>query len=69
MSPSALLRVFADTQGHPPPPAWLLTITGESWELGEAPTAIAAERLRRAVDWAALWLANPEKQALTGNTT
>ena len=63
MSPSALLRVFADTQGHPPPPAWLLTISGDSWELGDAPTAAASERLRRAVDWAAGWLAQAEVQA------
>lgn len=64
MSPSALLRVFADTQGEPPPPAWLLTIAGESWELGDAPTAIATERLHRAVDWAAQWLMSPDEQSL-----
>ncbi len=56
MSPAALLQVFTDVQGHAPPPSWLLAIPGESWELGQPPSATAQTRLAQALDWAAQWL-------------
>jgi len=56
MSPAALLQVYADMEGQAPPPAWLLAIPGDSWELGDAPSAHAQERLTHAVQWAATWL-------------
>jgi hydrogenase maturation protease len=56
MSPAALLQVYADMEGQAPPPAWLLAIPGDSWELGDAPSARAQERLTHAVRWAATWL-------------
>jgi hydrogenase maturation protease len=59
MSPSALLQVFTDMEGHAPPPAWVLTIPGESWELGHAPTTVALERMGEAIAWAKHWLIAP----------
>ena len=56
MSPAALLQVYADMEGQAPPPAWLLAIPGDSWELGDAPSIRAQERLTHAVRWAASWL-------------
>jgi Ni,Fe-hydrogenase maturation factor len=35
MKPEALLAVFRQVTGGEPPPAWLLTIRGDSFELGE----------------------------------
>jgi hydrogenase maturation protease len=35
MKPAALLAVFRQVTGREPPPAWLLTVRGESFELGE----------------------------------
>lgn len=35
MKPDALLAVFRQLSGVEPPPAWLLTVRGESFELGE----------------------------------
>ncbi len=35
MKPEALLAVFRQVTGGDPPPAWLLTIRGDSFELGE----------------------------------
>lgn len=35
MKPEALLGVFSQVTGREPPPAWLLTVRGSSFELGE----------------------------------
>ena len=35
MKPEALLAVFRQVTGREPPPAWLLTIRGLGFELGE----------------------------------
>ena len=35
MKPAALLAVFRQVTGQEPPPAWLLTVRGLSFELGE----------------------------------
>jgi hydrogenase maturation protease len=56
MSPAALLQVFADVQGHPPPPTDLLTLQGQRWELGEPLSATAEQALREALHWARAWL-------------
>lgn len=62
MSAAALLQVYADMQGQSPPPAWLLAIPGDSWELGDAPSARAQERLAHALRWASTWLTSATDQ-------
>ncbi|MBS0554616.1 MAG: hydrogenase maturation protease [Proteobacteria bacterium] len=57
MTPEAILQVYADTQDGEPPPAWLLGIRGNQWELGEAPSPTALSNLEAAVRWARQWLA------------
>lgn len=42
MKPAALLAVYRQVTGREPPPAWLLTVRGESFELGE-PLGSAAQ--------------------------
>ncbi len=56
LSPQALLQVYQDLRGEPPPPCTLLAIRGEQFELGQAPGAQALAHLARAVTWARQWL-------------
>ncbi len=56
MSPQALMQVFVDLYGAPPPPCTLLAIRGERFELGEPPSALALEHLNAATQWAQTWL-------------
>lgn len=56
MSPQSLLHVYETVLGGPAPPAWLLAIRGERFELGEALSEAAAHNLEQALDWAKLWL-------------
>jgi hydrogenase maturation protease len=59
MTPQAVLQVYVDLEDEPPPPAWLLAIRGEAFELG-APIAPGAQNnLEAALVWAASWLAEP----------
>lgn len=48
MKPEALLAVFRQVTGREPPPAWLLTIRGDSFELGEPLGAGARAHLEAA---------------------
>jgi hydrogenase maturation protease len=57
MTPAAILQVYVDTQAAEPPPAWLLGIRGERWELGDMPSSAACANLETAVQWARTWLA------------
>ena len=57
MSPQALMQVFRDLHGQPPPPCTLLAIRGGSFELGEPPGALALAHLSAALSWAQGWLA------------
>ena len=56
LSPEALLQVFTDLQGHAPPPATVLAIRGEAFELGEPMSANAQTHLAAAVAWASHWI-------------
>lgn len=58
LSPQALLQVYQDMQGEPPPPCTLLAIRGERFELGEGPSPAALAHLASAVSWASQWLIN-----------
>lgn len=48
MSPAAVLQVYESITGQHAPPAFLLSIKGESFELGEELTAAAKEHLAAA---------------------
>ncbi len=50
LAPEAVLDVYAQIKGRPPPPAFALLVRGESFELGEGLSAEGAERLEAA--WA-----------------
>jgi hypothetical protein len=59
MSPQAVLQVYVELEDEAPPPAWLLAIRGESFELGAAPGAAARSNLDAALAWASAWLSAP----------
>lgn len=59
MSPQALMQVYRDLHGQAPPPCTLLAIRGESFELGEPPSASALAHLSSALQWAEGWLLQP----------
>jgi len=49
MSPGALLAAYGEAFGQPPPPAFVLAIRGERFELGAPMGATTREHLRQAV--------------------
>lgn len=49
LAPEAVLQVFLQTQGVEPPPAFLLCVRGESFELGEGLSPEAQGRLEAAL--------------------
>lgn len=56
LAPEAVLQVYQDLNGHPPPPSTLLAIRASAFELGTAPGAEALADLDQAVAWACRWL-------------
>jgi hydrogenase maturation protease len=56
VSPQALMQVFIDLHGEPPPACTLLAIRGERFELGEPPSPLALANLDAASQWARNWL-------------
>lgn len=60
LSPQALLQVFCELRGEPPPPATLLAIRGEGFMLGEPLSDAAGSNLTLALAWCRCWLAGPE---------
>jgi hydrogenase maturation protease len=56
LSPQALLQVFIDLRGEPVPPATLLAIRGEAFELGAPLSATACANLQPALAWCRRWL-------------
>jgi hydrogenase maturation protease len=52
MSPAALLQAYVDVHASAPPPATLLAIRGERFELGEPMSASATANLDAALTWA-----------------
>ncbi len=56
MTPQAVLQVYCDLEEEKPPPAWLLAIRGERFELGVEPTDEALRNLDAALAWAVRWL-------------
>lgn len=56
LAPEAVLQVYQDLHGHPPPPAILLAIRASAFELGAAPSVEALADLERAFAWVWRWL-------------
>lgn len=57
LAPEAVLQVYEDLHGQPPPPATLLGIRAKAFGLGTAPSADALADLEQAIAWARGWLA------------
>ncbi len=57
LAPEAVLQVYEDLYGRPPPPATLLGIRAKAFELGTDPSADALADLEQAIAWARGWLA------------
>jgi hydrogenase maturation protease len=60
MSPQAVLQVFAEIRRRPPPSAFLLSVRGERFELGEPLSRAAQANLDAAAQFAAKLCARPE---------
>jgi len=60
MSPAAVLQVFSEIHHRPPPPAFLLSIRGGRFELGEGLSAAAQANLDAAHAFAQTLCARPE---------
>ncbi len=58
LSPWTLLAVYRDTLKKTSPPAHLLTIRGQNFELGESLSPQAHEHLCQALSFVESWLAN-----------
>lgn len=56
LSAQALLQVYGDLRAEAPPPASLLAIRGERFELGDALSAAASSNLTLALAWCERWL-------------
>lgn len=56
LSPQRLLAVYEQVTGCSAPPAWVLAIEGQSFELGEPLSATGRASLARAVELAARWI-------------
>src|SRR5574343_1699635 len=56
LPPQAVLQVFRQTEGHEPPPAYVLCVRGEGFELGEGVSSAAQMNLVLALDHLERWL-------------
>lgn len=61
LSPATLLAVFETVYGTAPPPAYLLTIPGYAFELGQSLSPQAAGHLEQAVDFVRGLLQQPQQ--------
>lgn len=60
LSPTAVLAVFRQVYGKEPPPSFLLTVAGESFELGAGLSTAAAAHLESAAKLMERLLADPD---------
>lgn len=56
LPPQAVLQVFRQTEGHEPPPAYVLCVRGEGFELGEGVSSAAQMNLVLALAHLERWL-------------
>lgn len=59
VAPEALLGVFHQVHGEAPPPAFILCVAGNAFELGEPLTVAAETHLKQALAFARTLFANP----------
>ena len=62
MSPAAVLDVYQEIKKQTPPPCFLLSIKGETFELGEALSANAEQHLAQACQFAGQLLNNLDSE-------
>ncbi len=63
LPPQAVLQVYRQTEGAEPPPAFVLCVRGESFELGEPLSLVAQLRLDGAMDLLAQLMRQPHVAA------
>ena len=63
VSPAAVLEVYQSLQRQPPPPSYLLSIRGVSFELGDGLSAAARDHLAAAHTWVERLLAQPDPES------
>lgn len=63
MSPAAVLDVYREIKRQTPPPCFLLSIKGESFELGEGLSAIAEKNLSHACQFVKQLFGSPDPDA------
>jgi hydrogenase maturation protease len=66
LEPAQLLAVYATAMAKPPPPAFMLTVRGENFDLREEMTAAACERLELAWPFLRDLCAHPDAQRWRG---
>jgi hydrogenase maturation protease len=66
LEPEAVLQVFQDAMDGTPPPAFLLCVRGESFELGEGLTPDASSYLEASLTLLRALAANPTLEAWSG---
>ena len=59
LSPGAVLAVYRQVTGQAPPPAWVLGVRGQAFELGQGLSPAARAHLDAAERQARQWLAGP----------
>ncbi len=69
MAPEAVLDVFTRVLGQPPPPAFVLAIRGDAFELGTGLGEAAAQRLEAAWDFVRPMLQAPDAAAWRARVT
>ena len=56
MTPQAVMHTYWELEEELPPPAWLLAIRGERFELGEELSPVAEQHLLAALRWVENWV-------------
>lgn len=67
--PGSVLGVYRQVRGEEPPPAFVLCVCGEEWDLGKDMTDAAQRHMAAALGFAAELLANPDVAAWRGKVT
>jgi hydrogenase maturation protease len=62
LTPAAVLHVYEQINSSPPPPAFLLAIRGESFELGESLSLAAVANLKTAAEFVGRLLEEPNAE-------
>jgi len=63
LEPSAVLQVYLQIEGQAPPPAFVLCVRGERFELGEALAPEAGQRVEQALELLERLLRDPRREA------